>query len=382
MPSIAYVQRSCLMTLNNLLSVPAKWNPIVPDRRHSMPSSPTTSTTRPETETESSSALRTLVSNLRNRAAGDVMTESHQGDTDADLINELRIRVEDISSSLKPDDAQLANRLVSLLSHFNRLSIIQNATPTAPNRLTSSHSWTSESSSPADLYNTLKRQLSNFQIERLSSQQEAPQVNTPILAVETALLWTRIDEELDAIVTVCKERTEHATGEFLPPQYDSAGYHFDTPPAYDHSSRTSVDESKSHPLHSPTLSTTNEKMRLDLEAVTMAIDRLYLVAPQLHNQRVELKSTKVKQMEKARAQGSSSKGKQKEKDIGELDDILRLISKASSRSLTDQTVVLEGGMKSHLEKARLRDIAKVTSNFLSNTCLKSYIYSSLARCVC
>jgi ubiquitin-protein ligase E3 D len=107
-------------------------------------------------------------------------------------------------------------------------------------------------------------------------------------------------------------------------------------------------------------------MRFDLEAVTMAIDRLYMVAPQLHNQRVELKTSKVKEMEKARLAGQSSsskstvsEGKQRERDVKELEGILDLIGKASDRKMTDQLVVLEGGMKARLEKARQRDLAKV-----------------------
>ncbi len=97
----------------------------------------------------------------------------------------------------------------------------------------------------------------------------------------------------------------------------------------------------------------------------MAIDRLYLVAPQLHNQRVELKSSKREQMEKARTQG---KGKQKENDVGELENIIKLINKASERSLTDQSVILDGGMKARLEKLRQRDDAKVALLIYSITC--------------
>jgi hypothetical protein len=112
--------------------------------------------------------------------------------------------------------------------------------------------------------------------------------------------------------------------------------------------------------------TANEKMRLDLEAVTLAIDRLYLVAPQLLNQRVELKTSKLQEMEKARHAGRQShkpalpKGKQRERDVEELENILDLIGKASERKMADQMVVLEGGMKSRMEKARQRDMEKAS----------------------
>ena len=115
---------------------------------------------------------------------------------------------------------------------------------------------------------------------------------------------------------------------------------------------------------------------MDLEAVTMAIDRLYLVAPQLHNQRVELKSTKLAQMEKARREGQDAtssteqlrRAKGKERDAKELENLLDMISKASERTLKDQSVVLDGNMQSRFERARRRESAKVStfSNYLTH----------------
>ncbi|KAJ6595623.1 HECT-like ubiquitin-conjugating enzyme-binding-domain-containing protein [Mycena vulgaris] len=357
-PSIAYVEKTCLMTLNNLLSGPTRWNPIVPDRRHSMPSSPATSAA-PQPEYQSSSALQTLVSNLRNRDSPDEMVEI-KGTTDGALINELQNRVDQMSHTLEPSDAHLAVSIVSLLSHFNRLSVIYSAAAQGVPATTLEDLHSEPLYPPGDLFNTLKRQLSDLQVERQSSQQESLPPNTPpVVAVEKALLWSKIDEELESVVAMCKERAERI--EHLPPQYDADDYELETPPQYDSGSiRSGYDGSKSkhNALHSPTLGG-NEKMRLDLEAVTMAIDRLYLVAPQLHNQRVELKSSKLAQMEKARRQGSSvSRGKQKENDTRDLENILELLGKASERTLKNQSVILDGGMKTRLERARQRDVAK------------------------
>ncbi|KAJ6588703.1 HECT-like ubiquitin-conjugating enzyme-binding-domain-containing protein [Mycena capillaripes] len=360
MPSIAYVEKTCLMTLNNLLSGSNRWNPIVPDRRHSMPSSPTVSSA-PQTEFQSSSALQTLVSNLRNRDPPDEMVEI-QGSTDAALIHELRNRVDQMSHTLEPSDAHLAESIVSLLSHFNRLSVIHSSDP-GVQKTPLEDPDEEPLYPPGDLFNTLKRQLNDLQVERQSSQQEPLPPNTPpVVAVEKALLWSKIDEELETVVAMCKERTERF--EHLPPQYDVADYEHENPPQYDSASiRFGLDDSKSkhNGLHSPTLAG-NEKMRLDLEAVAMAIDRLYLVAPQLHNQRVELKSSKLAQMEKARRQGASavSRGKQKAKDpdTRDLENILELLGKASERTMKDQSVILDGGMKTRLERARQRDVAK------------------------
>jgi hypothetical protein len=364
------------MTLNNLLSVPTKWHPIIPDRRHSMPP-PHQSSLVSQTDVSQSSALLTLVSNLRNRDSDQVMVEAHQSDNDTDLIRELRMRVEGLSSVLDPTDVHLARTLVSLIGHFNRLSVIQSSTGITPDGTEGIVNWSPRE--PEELFATLKRQLSDLQVERLSRPVSEDSRMPPIVVVETTLLWSQIDEELENVVSICKERTEglprFQVADHLPPQYDSSDYQTDTLPEYDNETRISIDghDPKARMMPSPSsASGLNEKMRLDLEAVTMAIDRLYLVAPQLHNQRVELKSAKVEQMEQARRAGMQSvsraqsrsvmDGKPKDNDVRELEYLLDMLAKASDRRLTDQSVVLEGGMQMRLEKARLRDIQRVCRN--------------------
>ncbi|KAF8888545.1 HECT-like ubiquitin-conjugating enzyme-binding-domain-containing protein [Infundibulicybe gibba] len=346
MPSISYVQRSCLMTLNNLLSAPTHWTPIVPDRRHSMPPTPNTSTSE-QMHHEYPSALQTLVSNLRNRCVDDNMIEYHPSSTEADMIHELRTRVQTLSPTLDSDDFRLASALIS--------------------------SQTVEQPAPANLFDTLKRQLSELQLERQSSQSGTPTPGAPpVLAVETALLWSQIDEELESVVAMCKQRAENLprfSTDHLPPQYDPDDYLFEALPEYEsgHHPRVSLEDKSymANPHHSPIVAggQPSEKMRLDLEAVAMAIDRLYLVAPQLHNQRVELKTSKLEQMERARREGAKpvspiSKGKQKASEMQELENIFDMLGKASNRSLLDQSVILDGGMQARLERARQRDSAK------------------------
>ncbi|KAJ7778429.1 kinase-like domain-containing protein [Mycena metata] len=67
-------------------------------------------------------------------------------------------------------------------------------------------------------------------------------------------------------------------------------------------------------------------------------------------QRVDLSPSKMVQMEKASEQGPS-----RELDLGH---IMKLLDKASERSMRDQTVVLSGGMETLVERARQRDLAK------------------------
>ncbi|KAH9478581.1 hypothetical protein JR316_0009038 [Psilocybe cubensis] len=357
MPSIFHVQKSCLMTLNNLLSGPIGWHPIIPDRRHSMPQSATVSSE----DSSSTSALQTLVTNLRNYGTNGEMIEVRDSGSDGELLSELRVRVEAISSSLTPIDAGLAIALVSLLSDLNRLSELQASVSPFPSpSLDVDTSSILDAPPPIDMYDTLSRQLSDLQVERTnSSQNQVLPGTSPLVVVESALLWSRIDSELENVLAMCKQRT--VPYEHLPPQYDLADYEDDleNPPDYD--GRLSLDDHKSKTAHPQLMSISDDKMRLDLEAVTMAIDRLYLVAPQLHNQRVELKSTKLAQMERARREGKNStvsQRKGKEKDIKELEGLLELIGKASERTLKDQSVILDGNMQARLEKARRRESAK------------------------
>jgi len=365
------------MTLNNLLSVSTNWSPIVPDRRHSMPSSNKTTPILNTDAEQSSSALQTILSNLRNRDDGELMVESHSSHADSDMLQELRKRVESLSQALYPADADLALTIISLLSHFNRLTVIQAAASPSQGRMSGPSSGNqSEYTASLDLFDTLKQQLSDLQVQRLQRLSTLENNSgPPALVVETALLWSQIDEELEQVVSMCKERTEGLPrfSDQLPPQYDSADYLTDTPPEYQSGTRLSIDDQDTKIR--PRRSSTNEKTRLDLEAVTMAIDRLYLVAPQLHNQRVELKSSKVEQMENARRAGgqSYSEARQhsmvggKHKETKELDSLLDLLTKATERKLLDQSVVLEGGIDARLESSRLRDIKKVRCDIAINT---------------
>ncbi|KAF9482313.1 hypothetical protein BDN70DRAFT_875232 [Pholiota conissans] len=383
MPSIQHVQRSCLMTLNTLLSEPIHWSPILPDRRHSMPSSPTlVSSTLPE-DSAPTSALHTLVTNLRNHEANGEMIEAKASATDAELLSELHLRVEGLSNSLSAPDAALAKALVSLLSDLNRLSDIRANTRYLPSHILSEEtSSILEAPPPVDLFDTLTRQLSDLQLQRLSTQAGVLSSGaSPLHAVETTLLWSRIDAELDNVVAMCRERTETVPkfqhDHTLPPQYqyDMEGFEDDLehPPGYEMDRRVSYDDGKKvrPSLQVPNSRQMDEKMRLDLEAVTMAIDRLYSAAPQLHNQRVELKTSKLEQMEKARREGLQSEGsssasssraaqrKDKEKDAKDLQELFELISKASERTLKDQSVVMDDTMQARLlERSRNRATAK------------------------
>ncbi|KAI0262536.1 HECT-like ubiquitin-conjugating enzyme-binding-domain-containing protein [Gloeopeniophorella convolvens] len=353
MPSIACVQVSALTTLNDLLDPLGQKGLFVPDRRHSAPAQPSSSRTAPRSPFSPVSALRTLVFNLRDRNSNTEMMQVASPDDDAALLHELGTHVNALSPSLQPQDAELAHTLVSLLSNLNQISILGVSPVSSP---TPTAFWTHDSSTTSfGNLDTLQRQLSELQSHR-HAQTDSEAALSPVVAVEKALLWVRVEENLDTVLRLCRQREEDQEhpGFSDPPQYGLPEYDTELPPDYDPDMGSMISDTKTAVSFAGRPSM-DEKMRLDLDAVTTAIDRLYRVAPQLHSQRVELKASKLRELESARmAQGSVSAGKQRER---ELDHIVDMIGRASERKLVDQTVVL-GDMQTRIERARQRDVQK------------------------
>lgn len=198
--------------------------------------------------------------------------------------------------------------------------------------------------------------------------------------VENTLLWSQIDSVLEQVTTLCRQRQRTleplllpSNSDTFPPEYDLTGPPTDDVlPAYDGPRPSFADEAKD--VKRPSLSQErltsatiqNEKMRLDLEAVTIAIDRLYLVAPQLLDQRVELKASKMAELEKAK-QAGNTKGKQKQGVLRELEHMVEMIGKASEREMTEQTYVMDRDAKGKRERARQRESQLVSGSHLNRT---------------
>lgn len=368
------------MTLNNLLAQDAEeWQPIVPSRRHSMPAqSPVKSSFQISIP---SSALHILVQNIRNRYGPEAKPVG--AEDRSVLLEELSTRITSLidTGSIQPRDAPLVQALLSLLTNIHQVSNLP-SDASYPTPIDFSQTF-----SPSDLYDTLRRQVIELQSHRGIRPDSTYRAPTEV--VGQTILWYKIDDDLDEVFRLCRERTEVAPVPYssadstLPPEYEIGDYE---PPTYDRADYSDMDptiktSSKLNkmgvsPGTSQALNNLDEKMRLDLEAITMAIDRLYMVAPQLLNQRVELNHSKLEQMERARLAGedasisSKRKGKAKEvlgnrrmnkEDIQELEKMLELINRSSSRRLDGQSVMLDGerGMTERLEKVRLRDMQKV-----------------------
>lgn len=317
---------------------------------------------------EPSSALQTLLSNLRNRDSGQMSQVSSSTADTSELLAELRRRVDSISHELPPSDARLSRALVSLLAHVDQLAVIDPRLMDSGSQ--ASHVDLGTMHTEQDIYDQLSRQVADLQIQRLDQGQISSLADSPQRQVELALLWSKIDHELEDVSHLCRSRDEFAPlpysagPEQLPPEYTIHGdEEHSLPPEYDYPWQSYADEKKGLSTQHSQTESLSEKRRMDFEAVTMAIDRLYLVAPQLHSQRVELRKSKLDEMERAKqaspSQPQREKGKGKQKDVRELERIIELVDKASSRRLDNQTVVIGSGMQGRIERAQQREKAKV-----------------------
>ncbi|KAG9097052.1 hypothetical protein FRC06_008011 [Ceratobasidium sp. 370] len=386
---------SCLMALNNLFAgvIPNdNWRPIVPPRRHSLPS--LVASTSHAVSLADSTPLYTLVSNLRLQDEGDVMIQA--SDNDADLLHELGQHVELYSELMGEKDARLARLLVTLLQFSGKLSAMAPASSTlSPPGLAPA----SQPLSDSEVYDTLSRQASSIQLQLQDSLPNRIQSHS-VSAAEQAMLWARVDRILEDIQTLCHDRTlptpflsPYQPDDYdknLPPEYDQGDYHTH-PPVYETPLQPYADvvpekekASDSQSMHQGASShresiVSSEKMRLDLDSVMMAIDRLYIVAPQLNSQRVELKGRKLEQMELARVAGAIEKlvdsgrlddqravyrpnaaqlkGKQRLEDRRDLENLMSKIGQAASRTLDSQTVYVDN-MQARLARAKQKDDAK------------------------
>jgi len=287
------------------------------------------------------------------------------------LLTELQYHVQRLtrSSALNMADNQLATSLVSLLTHLARLPTVEPSALEAPDPAPLHPLEDSD-----DPYDTLSRQVNDLQARRGEASLDV--AASSFRAMDRTLLWDRIDQDLEAVSSLCRGRTHDPFGDAaaisavrsfspLPPEYDPADYEL---PQYEYAKSVEHEGNPNLKAGEPRTSTTHipglsEKMRMDLDAVTSAINRLYLVAPQLHNQRVELKQRKVEELERAkhaRPRSGEGKGKWKDRDARELDTLLGMIGKASARRMNDQAVVVSEEMRSRMELARRRDVVKVS----------------------
>ena len=272
-----------------------------------------------------------------------------------------------------------------------------------------------------DIYQTLHRQAKALQVSSArTSRTDSQDSGNTVYAVEEAeleLLWGRVDDLLEIFSQLCRRRssltrTDHLrTGvdlvlvgptplmtnndpSFSTPQHTLPAYTSADPPEYSDEgdvqkaeAKQEIDceresEEKDHlDSLSPSPQQTrqkrrhgnhsDEKMQLDLDRLTTAIERLYVASPQLANQRVDsthsisLNRGQLRELQLAKlgtAIEKLSKGRLEDQravldpvqlnepilhkvahrkpknDLENLDGLLDAITRAASRTLDDQRV--------------------------------------------
>lgn len=340
---------------------------------------------------------------------------------DGALLEELQARVEAAAVEvLPPIEAELARTLASLLMCIERLATISRTeAPLNVARRPSQPASPVEPAPPANVYEALEREAAAL----IQSGREQPSTTSPEAVVGAArqveqaerdLLWGRVDDLSERVKLLSQQRAEgvdsfmQGTGANRTlregelgdlPRYsldgDAAGQAH-LPPAYYGEDTMLADEKsdpasdvKPAPPRSPSLldpasaaarpvarirkvsSANSEKMQRDLDSVSQAIERLYVVSPQLANQRVEPDRRKLRErqlvklgnaierlsqgrLEDQRAMALPAgedeldeavaerrRAQTREREQRAMDRMLDQIDRAASRTLADQRVELK-----------------------------------------
>lgn len=237
-------------------------------------------------------------------------------------------------------DAELGITLVNLLVCIERLLRICGGSKITSAEMEKVESEDSQGGTGENVYSKVEREVLALREWTLNHTRESTLgsgVVSAAMEVELAereVLWGRLDDLSERIGYLCAKREledsfakeEEITDEKLPleelykrliiddplPDYASEVGHSYHPPSYDSDgiatkASTASEKSPSRSLTKVPASQQSsyspiqaEKMQQDLNLVTSAIERLYLVSPQLANQRVELQlpGTKVLVREK------------------------------------------------------------------------------------
>lgn len=322
-------------------------------------------------------------------------------------MEELQSRVAMIAPTLSATDSELATSLGSLLSCISRL-----LTLCRPSATSLADSQPILDAGASNVYATLERQTRELQTNRSQWSMRGTDVVGAARAVELAereFLWGRVDDLSERVAVLCRTRAQavaesHApfhdasptrysagsTGaalDFMPPgdlpHYDADGAHPGLPPSYvddagvgdskapAEKSRTSEDgpgvaiRLTSPPRKAP-VAGSPDKMQLDLDSVSTAIERLYKVSPQLANQRVEPDRRRMRERQLAKLgnaierlsmgrlddqravacpvqeEGPAERQRRmKVRDDTALDCLIEQIDRAASRTLADQRADIE-----------------------------------------
>ncbi|KAK4686057.1 ubiquitin-protein ligase E3 D, partial [Tremellales sp. Uapishka_1] len=268
-------------------------------------------------------------------------------------IRAFRTLLPTSASHLTESESQLVSAVSELLEVAHELETFHTASTLHVGAASPALDESTESP-----YAILSRHLEELQTVA-SQRADVPQLQPAVDIVREEIAWARIHSLSNAVLgLMCLE--ENATGNGLgagpsPPDYTQSQIEkrkmveSDLPSYDDHAdasvpfvSKAEVRDTSQPTTRQP--DSPNEKMIRELDAVTQAIERLYDVTPQYHDQRVELKpavapSTPSPSLLKAKR---AAQEKEREKHR-ELEAIWKQIERAHGKMrIKDQRVDMEG----------------------------------------
>ena len=279
------------------------------------------------------------------------------------------------SQPLSHHDGQLASALTELLDVCYELEQLQPSLQDAQDSSPQSGTVTPTISKVEEPYRNLSQHVTELQkAARLRLTVEPASVPGPsrlhpaVGVVREGLAWARVDALTHAILELVKSRPSilvDTQDGLLPPSYSQHDQHPNfadrhLPPDYDLESsepRPLISEKNrgKEPSHitdisTPHVSTSGEKMMLEFDAVTDAIERLNAVAPRLQDQRVEMKAKSGLTRAEVRARMEKDK-------MRELEEIWDRIEKAHGKRR-----MVENGQRVDAEEIEARRAARVSES--------------------
>ena len=398
-------------------------------------------------EAASSSTQSNVVVELATNASGKSAAISK------DSLNDVQTLVQQVSSTWTDIRAQsLARSLASLLSCLDRLNALCTLpSPNTPQRSPiASRSSSSIGQLPDTVYDTLKREARLLQDSRPELKQALSHDSgssipssafREVQQAEAELRWGRLDDLLAEVDALCRKPVEadaeprastssvamqpstsastilnyrlsqrKASKEYERsmsdysisdlPIYSNDGVHTSPqPPQYHDDGVDVADEKTAHRAEPSRPSMSDEKMHYELDDLTSAIERLYVVSPQLANQRVHPNRQKSREMQLAKL-GSAierlSKGRLEDQraqlpvastssvkvnkrrsmnaveDRKELDSLIDSIGKAANRNMANQRVTMSPRQLNLLEGTR-KTVLEASVCRCSSICLRPLI---------
>lgn len=211
-----------------------------------------------------------------------------------------------------------------------------------------------------------------------------------VVKVRETLNLTRLETLCGIVTTLCEERLQAARKDLGigmiptddPPVYSStkmaltqssfsgdrtveSEHHSESLPSYvDERMHSTVDTKREKQERAPSVehgrvldTVSNEKMLLELDAVTSAIERLYEAAPQLANQRADYRTSRAEPSDKGKERKKKQSFAEERVKEQELLTIWERIEKAHGNgraTTTAQSVEVEPGWEKRLQQERVR----------------------------